>query len=59
MSELSAMKTTFRRSTLRPFLTVVLPLLLIGLLPGLAAAGTLPPVLDLNGDAPGADYSAP
>lgn len=58
MSELSAMKTTFRRSTLRPFLTVVLPLLLIGLLPGLAAAGTLPPVLDLNGDAPGADYSA-
>lgn len=52
------MKTTSRRSAIRLLLAVALPVILLGLLNGLAAAAALPPMLDLNGDAPGADFSA-
>lgn len=58
MSELSAMKTTSRPSAIRLLLAVALPIILLGLFNGLAAAGALPPVLDLNGAALGVDFSA-
>lgn len=51
------MKINNRRSVTLLALAVTLPLIVLGYLAGFAQAATVPPTLDLNGDAAGLDYS--
>ena len=58
MSEYNVIRLKLRTFFVPLYLATVVPMVVLVYIVGSAGAAAVPPILDLNGDAPGADFSA-